>query len=86
MALRLDYTAFTRTLYAQQTAYGADELAELAAGLDILQEAFSNYQQDIAGGRPARQALREMCRVLAAAADVWLGEFNRDCARLRVGR
>ncbi len=85
-ALRLEYFKFTRSLNAQQTAYGANELAELSAGLDILQEAFSNYQQDLAAGRQASLALRDMCRVLGKASDVWLAEFNADCARLRVGR
>lgn len=85
-ALRAEYTMFTRTLNAQQQARGANELAELAAGLDILQEAFANYQQDTNSGRSPAQALRDMCQVLGRAADVWLEEFNRDCARLRLGR
>jgi len=85
-ALCVEYTTFTRSLNAQQTAYGANELAELAAGLDILQRSFANYQEDVATGRPPAKALRDMCQVLGKAADVWLEEFNRDCARLRVGR
>jgi hypothetical protein len=85
-ALRVEYTTFTRSLNAQQIAYCANELAELAAGLDILQEAFPNYQEDIRSGRPPGQALRDMCEVLRKGADVWVEEFNRDCARLRIGR
>ena len=83
--LRGSYTALTMTLTPRQVTYGANELAELAAGLDILQEAFSNYQDDIAAGRPEAIALKDMCQVLAQASTMWLQELNRDCARLRVG-
>jgi hypothetical protein len=85
-ALRVEFTMFTRSLTPQQQAYGANEVAELAAGLDILQEAFANYEGDVASGRSSAVALRDMCQVLARGADVWLQQFNQDCARLRVGR
>lgn len=84
-ALQGAYTAFTATLNPQQAANGANELAELAAGLSILQEAFANYRDDLAGGRNARAALSDMCQVLNQAAAVWLQEFNKDCSRLRAG-
>jgi hypothetical protein len=82
--LRAQFTAFTRTLDPQQ--YGANEIAELSAGLDILQESFGNYQEDLAAGRSPGLAIRDLCEVLRRAADVWLDEFNRDCVRLRIGR
>lgn len=84
--LRLEYSGFARSLGPQQRANGANELAELAAGLDIIQEAFSNFEQDRAAGRSEGVALRELCDVIAKAADVWLREFNQDCVRLRVSR
>ena len=83
--LRGAYQAFTMTLNPQQAANGANDLAELASGLDILQEAFSNYQDDVANGRDQSAALRDMCQVLRQAAGVWLQEFNKDCSRLRAG-
>jgi hypothetical protein len=83
--LRGAYVGFTSTLTPQQTANGANELAELSAGLDILQEAFTNYQDDLAGGRDPGAALRDMCQVLSQGAGVWLQEFKQDCSRLRVG-
>ncbi len=85
-ALCLEYSTFTRTLTPQQKMHGADELAELEAGLGILQEAYANYQQDLGLGRRPSVALRDMCQVLRRGADVWLQEFNQVCARLRVGR
>ncbi len=85
-ALRLEFGSFTKTLTPRQQADGANELAELAAGLDILEQALTNYYQDVAAGRLATQALREMCQVLARGADIWLAEFNKDCTRLRIGR
>ena len=83
--LRGTYTAFTATLNSQQLANGANELAELSAGLDIIQQAFANYQDDVAGGRDPRAALSDMCQVLSQGVGVWQQEFKRDCARLRVG-
>ena len=83
--LRNAFNGLTMTLNPQQAATGANEMAELSAGLDIMQEAFSNYQEDVAAGRPASLALSDMCQVLRQAAGVWLQEFNKDCARLRVG-
>jgi hypothetical protein len=83
--LRGAYDAFTRTLNLQQVADGANELAELSSGLNIIQEAFSNYQDDVASGRSAAFAFRDMCQVLNQAAGTWLQEFNQDCRSLRVG-
>ena len=84
--LRASYEGFTATLNPQQLANGANELAELSAGLDILQESFANYQNDVGGGRSANAALAELCQVLRQASGVWLQELNKDCARLGVGR
>lgn len=84
-AVREAHNAFKLTLTPQQQADGANALAELDAGLDILQEAFANYQQDLAGGRAVGPALQNMCRVLRQGSDVWLQEFNKTCSRLRVG-
>ncbi len=83
--LRAAYNTLRSTLTPRQLESGANELAELQAGLDILEEAFGNYQEDLAAGRSAERALRNLCQVLDRAASVWLQEFNRDCVRLRVG-
>jgi hypothetical protein len=83
--LRTSYNGFTMTLNPQQASYGANDWAELNAGLDIIQEAFANYQDDLAQGRLPGLALNDLCRVLQASSNVWLQELNRDCARLRVG-
>jgi len=83
--VRMVYEAFKQTLTPQQFAYGANNLAELDAGLDILQEVFVNYQTDLAAGRPASAALRNMSQVLRKGSDLWLREFNKTCSLLRVG-
>ncbi len=83
--LRGAYGALRQTLTPQQAAAGANDLAELEAGLDILQEAFSNYQADLAAGRPVTSALNDLCQVLYQGSRIWLQEFNKDCSRLRVG-
>jgi hypothetical protein len=84
-ALRGAYNAFKQTLNPSQLQKGANALAELDAGLDIINEAFTNYQNDVAAGREARTALREMCEVLRAAVQVWAQELDKTCSRLRVG-
>ena len=79
------YVALKQTLTPQQAVQGANALAELDAGLDIIQEAFPNYQDAIAAGQPPNTALREMCQVLRQACALWMQEFNKNCSRLRVG-
>jgi hypothetical protein len=84
--LRGAYAGFKNTLTPQQLSYGANEIAELDAGLDILQESFNNYQEDVAAGQSTSSALNNLAQVLSRASGVWLQEFNRDSARLRVGQ
>lgn len=79
------FSAFKSTLSPRQLALGSNDLAELEAGLDILAEAFANYEGDVAAGRSPSSALRSMCQVLDQASAVWLREFARDCGRLGVG-
>ena len=79
------YTEFKSTLTPRQLDYGANDLADLEAGLDILQEVFSNYQADVAGGQPESYALRNLCQVLRQAMRVWLQELIKDSNRLHVG-
>jgi hypothetical protein len=84
-ALRGAYSTFTSTLTPAQVNAGANELAELGAGLDILQEAFGNYQKDLAARRSPAQAMRSLCQVMAQGSRVWMQELNRCSTRLRVG-
>lgn len=84
-ALRGAYNGLTQTLNPQQLARGANDLAELGAGLDIIQEAFTNYQEAVAAGQSPTAALRDTCQILREASQVWLRELNNRCARLRVG-
>jgi hypothetical protein len=72
-------------LTPQQLAYGANDLEELNAGLDIIQEAFDNYQEDVAGGRAADAALAKLCRVLRQGSTLWLQEMNKTSSRLKIG-
>lgn len=84
--LRAAYENFKQTLTPQQRAAGANSLAELDAGLDIIQEAFANYENDWAAGRSAAAALRDLCRVMRDGTRLWWHELNKTCASLRVGR
>jgi hypothetical protein len=84
--LRGAYNAMKQTLNPQQSTSGANAFAELDSGLDILQEAFTNFQNDVGAGRNPRSAFRDMCEVLRQASQVWAQQLNRDCSALRVGR
>ena len=83
--LRSAFSGLLQTLNARQASGGANEFAELNSGLDIIQEAFSNYQNDVDSGRSPNGALNDLCQVLYQSSGVWLQEFNKDCSRLRVG-
>ncbi len=84
-ALRQAFSAFTGTLNPNQLASGANDLAELAAGLDIIQEAFASYEEDLATGHPYGPALHNLCRVIRESSGLWLQELNKTCSRLHVG-
>ena len=84
-ALRGSYHGLKQTLNPSQLQKGANALAELDAGLDIINEAFTNYQNDVAAGREGRTALRDMCEVLREAVQVWAQELEKTSSRLRVG-
>jgi hypothetical protein len=84
-SLRAQYNNFTATLSPRQQADFANEWSELGAGLDIIQEAFGNYQQDVADGRSSAVALSDLCRVMSQAARVWLQQFNATASDARVG-
>ena len=83
--LRQAYSDFTRTLTPEQQNRYGNEWAELASGLDVIQEAFSNYQDDVANGRSPITALSDMCRVLNEAGRLWLQQFNSVASKAHVG-
>jgi len=84
-SFRGSWSGLRQTLNPRQLNDGANAIAELDAGLDIIQEAFTNYQNDIAAGRPAYSALSDMCHVLRQATQIWAQEFNKHVLRLRIG-
>ena len=79
------YNGFKQSLTPRQLDYGANDLAELDGGLDIIREAFNNYQEQLADGRSGASATRDLCSVLRQSTTLWFQEFKRDCNRLRVG-
>jgi hypothetical protein len=84
--LRASYNGFLTTLNLQQANNGANQWAELNAGLDIIQQAFSNFQDDLAQGRLPSMALNDLSQVLQDASSIWLQELNQVSSQLRVGR
>ena len=84
-SLRGAYAGLTHTLNDLQLARGGNDFAELEAGLSIIQEAFTNYQEAVGAGQPESTAMREMCQIVREASQVWLRELNRRCSKHRVG-
>jgi hypothetical protein len=83
--VRDQYAALKGTLTPQQLTSGGGQLAELDAGLDIIQQAFTDYQAHVGNGQPSHAALANMCRVLNEALGVWAQELKQDCPQSRVG-
>jgi hypothetical protein len=83
--MRGAYNGFKQTLNPRQLERGANSLAELDAGLDILNEAFTNCQNDFAAGREPSTAIRSMCQALREGSQVWAQELEKICSQLRVG-
>jgi hypothetical protein len=84
-AVRGQYGSLKSTLSPQQSASGANQLAELDAGLDIIQEAFTDYQTSVANGQSTSTAYANMAKVLNEAIRVWTQEMKQDCRQLRIG-
>jgi hypothetical protein len=84
MMVREAYRAFQRTLTPVQLRAAANELAELEAGLDIIQEGFVDYQMDVGSGRTATVAFRGMVQALDQAAAVWQQELDRVANQLGI--
>ena len=84
-ALRGSYGGLKSTLNPQQLSYGANAIAELDAGLDIIQEAFANFQNDVSAGRNAQIALRDMCQVLRQGTQLWSDQLTKVVSQLRIG-
>ena len=84
-AVRDQYAGFKSTLNPQQLNSGANQVAELDSGLDIIQEAFADYQNAVVNGQSDSSAFANMRQVLNEAMGVWVQEFKQDCRQLRVG-
>jgi hypothetical protein len=83
--VRDQYASFKSTLTPKQLTSGANQVAELDAGLNIIQEAFTDYQTAVANGQSQTSAFANMCQVLREAMGVWGQEFKQDCRQLHVG-
>jgi hypothetical protein len=84
-AVRDRYNGFKTTLAPQQLTSSANQLAELDAGLDIIQQAFTDYQTAVANGQPSNTASANLRQVLKEAIRVWTQKLKQDRRQLRVG-
>ena len=79
------YDGFKSTLAPQQLASSANQLAELDAGLDLIQQAFTDYQTAVANGQSSNTASANLRQVLNEAIRIWTQELKRGRRQLRVG-
>ena len=79
------WAGFKTTLTPQQLNAGGNQVAELDAGLDIIAEAFADYQTAVADGQSDITAFNNLRQVLSRAMAVWGQQFNQTCRQLRVG-
>src|ERR1035437_1332974 len=84
-AVRDQYNGFKGTLTPEQLASSTNQLAELDAGLDIIQKAFTNYQTAMANGQPSNTASANLRQVLNKAIQVWTDKLKQYRRQLRVG-
>jgi hypothetical protein len=85
-AVRDQYNGLKSTLNPQQLSNGANQWAELDSGLDIIQEAFTDYQTAVANGQSSFSAFANMAQVLNEAMGVWVQQLKQDCRDLYVDR
>jgi hypothetical protein len=85
-AVRVAYETLKAVLLPWQLERGANDLAELDAGLAIISEAFPNFREDINRGRNEKVALRTLCQVLRGSFQVWKRQLDQTSDRLRLGR
>ncbi len=79
------WAGFKTTLTPQQLKVGGNQVDELDAGLDIIAEAFTDYQVAVANGQSDITAFNNLRQVLSRAMAVWGQQFNQTCRQLRVG-
>jgi hypothetical protein len=82
-ALRSTYAAFQEALSPNQAYEGGNDLADLDAGLDIIQKAFTRYQNNRAATYPASASFDSLCKVLSRSVTVWSLELQEVFNRLR---
>jgi len=84
-AVGAQWAGFKATLTPQQLDAGGNAVAELDAGLEIISEAFIDYQTAVASGQSEVTAFDNLRQVLNRAMAVWGQQFNHTCRQLRVG-
>ena len=82
--LRNSYNGYLSTLSPSQYQKYGNEWAELRAGLDVLQQAFDVYTQDLTDGRTTATALSDLCRVMDEASRIWMAQFSKVALNAQV--
>lgn len=83
-ALQTAFATFQGTLSPAQLQTGANDMAELASGLQIIQEAFTDNQAEANGGLSSPDSLLNLCQVLNRAVAYWTQQLQRDCSKMGI--
>jgi hypothetical protein len=85
-AVRDQYNSFKSTLTPQQLASSLNQLADLDAGLDMIQAAFTEYQTAVVNGKSNNTSSANLRQRLNKAILLWTKELKGESRQLRVGR
>lgn len=80
--VRSTYASFKDTLGPNQLYEGANDLAELDAGLDVIEESFTSYQKERKNTFPASAGFDSLCNVLSRSVKAWSGQLQTVYYRL----
>jgi hypothetical protein len=84
--VRVGFQMLKNSLAPAQLQRGANDLADLDAGLEIIAEAFPNFHEDLNNGRSPQVALRTLSQVLRDAMKLWGQQLNQVARRIQIGR
>lgn len=82
--LQTAFATFQSTLTPDQLQAGANDVAELGSGLQIIQEAFTDYQNETNNGVASSYSFRNLCQVLNRAVAYWTQQLQSDCSSMGI--
>lgn len=82
--LQSAFATFQSSLTPTQLQTSANDMAELGSGLQIITEAFTDYQNEANSGSSSSYSFRNLCQVLNRAVAYWTQQLQRDCSKMGI--